>query len=80
MKLELGKTNILRVARRCDHGLYLSGGPEDILLPTRYIPEGTQIGDEIEVFVYLDAEERLTATTPQGTSRRFRVAAGSVGK
>ena len=49
--------NILRVLRRADQGLYLSGGPEDILLPNRYVPEGTQEGDDIEVFVYLDAEE-----------------------
>ena len=55
--------NILRVLRRADQGLYLSGGPEDILLPNRYVPEGTQEGDDIEVFVYLDAEERLIATT-----------------
>ncbi|MBR1682493.1 MAG: GntR family transcriptional regulator [Bacteroidaceae bacterium] len=63
MKLQLGKMNTLRVLRRADQGLYLSGGPEDILLPNRYVPEGTQEGDDIEVFVYLDAEERLIATT-----------------
>ena len=63
MKLELGKTNTLRVVRRAEQGLYLSGGPEDILLPNRYVPEGTEIGDEIDVFVYLDNEERLIATT-----------------
>jgi len=55
--------NRLTVARRAEQGLYLSGGPEDILLPNRYVPEGTEIGDEIEVFVYLDNEERLVATT-----------------
>lgn len=63
MKLELGRINRLTVARRADQGLYLSGGPEDILLPNRYIPEGTEIGDEIDVFIYLDQEERLIATT-----------------
>ena len=55
--------NRLTVARRADHGLYLSGGPEDILLPMKYVPESTEIGDEIDVFVYLDSEERLVATT-----------------
>jgi hypothetical protein len=63
MKLQLGKINTLTVARRADHGLYLSGGPEDILLPNKYVPEGTEIGDEIDVFLYLDSEERLIATT-----------------
>ena len=63
MKLQLGKFNRLSVARRAEQGLYLSGGPEDILLPNRYIPEGAEIGDEIDVFVYLDNEERLVATT-----------------
>ena len=63
MKLQLGKINTLTVARRADHGLYLSGGPEDILLPNKYVPEGTEIGDEIDVFLYLDSEVRLIATT-----------------
>lgn len=63
MKLQLGKMNHLKVVRRADHGVYLSGGPEDILLPNRYIPEGLEIGDELDVFVYLDNEERLVATT-----------------
>ena len=55
--------NKLKVVRRADFGLYLGGGPEDILLPNRYVPNGIEIGDEIEVFVYLDSEERLVATT-----------------
>ena len=63
VRLQLGKTNTLTVVRRADHGLYLAGGPEDILLPNKYVPEGTDIGDDIEVFVYLDSEERLVATT-----------------
>lgn len=63
MKLQLGKMNRLTVARRADQGLYLAGGPEDILLPNRYVPEGANVGDELDVFVYLDNEERLVATT-----------------
>ena len=55
--------NRLTVARRADQGLYLAGGPEDILLPNRYVPEGANVGDELDVFVYLDNEERLVATT-----------------
>lgn len=63
-KLLLGRRNLLKVQRILDHGLYLEGGEiGDILLPKRYIPEGTQVGDELDVFLYLDQEERLIATT-----------------
>ncbi len=56
--------NTLKVLRKVDFGLYLEGGPTgDILLPTRYVPKGTKIGDELEVFLYLDQEERPIATT-----------------
>lgn len=63
-KILLGRRNLLKVMRIKDHGAYLEGGEiGDILLPTRYIPEGTKVGDEIDVFLYLDQEERLIATT-----------------
>ncbi len=64
--IKLGDYNILKVVRRVDFGLYLDGGPEgDILLPSRYVPEGAQPGDTMEVFIYLDNEERLVATTEE---------------
>lgn len=64
--IKLGDYNILKVVRRVDFGLYLEGGPEgDILLPSRYVPEGAQPGDTMEVFIYLDNEERLVATTEE---------------
>ena len=62
-RLKLGSSNRLTVARFTDHGAYLSGGPEDILLPRKYVSEQLKVGDEIDVFVYLDNEERLVATT-----------------
>lgn len=45
--------------------MYLEGGGYEgkILLPERYVPEDLEVGDEIEVFLYLDSEERLIATT-----------------
>ena len=63
--LELGRMNRLVVVKRVDFGLYLDGGRVhgDILLPSRYVPEGAEIGDELDVFVYLDQDERLVATT-----------------
>lgn len=62
--MELGKYNTLKVVKAVDFGMYLDGGVEgEILLPARYVPEGTQLGDELRVFIYLDNEERLVATT-----------------
>lgn len=44
--------------------MYLDGGDEgEILLPTRYVPKGARVGDDIEVFIYLDQDEKLIATT-----------------
>ena len=63
-KIKLGDYNSLRVVKRVDFGIYLDGGEEgEILLPTRYVPEEVSIGDELEVFIYLDQDERLIATT-----------------
>ena len=54
----LGAFNRLRVVKRVDFGLYLDGGQDgEILLPSRYVPQDTRIGDEIEVFIYLDQDE-----------------------
>ena len=64
MNIELGKFNQLEVVKEVDFGLYLDGGEEgEILLPTRYVPEGCQLGDMLNAFLYLDIDERLIATT-----------------
>lgn len=64
MSIELGKFNTLEVVKEVDFGMYLDGGEEgEILLPSRYVPEDCQLGDELNVFIYLDNEERLVATT-----------------
>nr|MBP8038791.1 S1 RNA-binding domain-containing protein [Prevotella sp.] len=70
-EIRLGEYNLLRVkeeARREGFGevfgLYLDAGREgEILMPQKYVPEGTMPGDEIECFVYLDQDERPIATT-----------------
>lgn len=60
----LGKINRLRIVRFAPPGYYLDGGHHgEILLPSRYIPAGTTPGDEIDVMVYRDTEDRLVATT-----------------
>ena len=62
--IKLGDYNTLRIVKRVDFGLYLDGGDDgEILLPSRYVPDGSAIGDEIEVFIYLDQDEKLVATT-----------------
>ena len=62
--ITLGNYNTLRIVKKVDFGLYLDGGENgEILLPTRYVPDGSAVGDEIEVFLYLDQDERLIATT-----------------
>ena len=64
MEIKLGRFNTLKVVKEVSFGLYLDGGEEgEILLPARYVPQGCKPGDELNVFIYLDNEERLVATT-----------------
>ena len=64
MSIELGKFNVLEIVKTVDFGVYLDGEEEgEILLPTRYVPEEYNIGDFLNVSLYLDNEERLIATT-----------------
>lgn len=63
-KIRLGDYNKMTVVKKVDFGLYLDGGKAgEVLLPLRYVPEGTEVGDELEVFIYLDQDERIIATT-----------------
>lgn len=63
--INLGDYNRLKVVKLLDFGAYLDGGREwgEILLPREYVPRDISIGDEIEVFVYFDSEDRIVATT-----------------
>lgn len=62
--IKIGDYNTLTILRDRDPGLFLGDDEDnDVLLPNRYVPEDFTIGDKIEVFVYLDNEERLIATT-----------------
>jgi predicted RNA-binding protein (virulence factor B family) len=62
--LKLGDYNTLRIKKHTEYGLYLDGGDEgNILLPNRYVTPDMHIGDELEVFIYLDQDERTIATT-----------------
>ncbi|MFA9421551.1 MAG: S1 RNA-binding domain-containing protein [Gammaproteobacteria bacterium] len=62
--LNIGQYNQLDVIKKVDFGLYLDGGAYgDILLPKKYAQKNAAIGDRLDVFIYLDSEDRLVATT-----------------
>ena len=59
-----GRYNTLKVVKFVDFGVYLDGGERgEILLPARYVPDSIEVGDDLEVFIYLDSEDRIIATT-----------------
>ena len=61
---EIGKTNWLPVLRSTDYGVMLDGDTlGEILVPNRYVSRDWKPGEIVEVFLMLDSEERLTATT-----------------
>ncbi len=62
--IQLGEYNTLEILRDTEPGLFLGDNEgNEVLLPNRYVPAQFNIGDQIEVFVYLDNEERIIATT-----------------
>lgn len=61
--MKLGKFNTLKILRDTRVGLFLGDENQDVLLPNKYVPKKFEIGEELDVFVYLDHEERITATT-----------------
>lgn len=75
--VELGIVQKLVVIRESQIGLYLNSkdaqDKDDILLPLKQVPQGTIVGDEIEVFVYRDSKDRLIATV-----RRPKLVIGEV--
>jgi len=73
--IEIGKINRLMALRETSVGMFLNedaGGPEedDILLPNKYVPADLHVGEEIDVFVYTDSEDRIIATTIQPKIKR----------
>jgi len=71
---QIGRINKLTIKRKRDYGAHLDGGESgDIILPKRYVPEKCRPGDEVEVFVYVNREDRLRATTqrPYATVGQF---------
>ncbi len=65
--IQLGEKQILEIVKKVDFGVYLAPDQEHtddrVLLPVKQVPEGSEIGDRMEVFVYRDSRDRLIATT-----------------
>jgi predicted RNA-binding protein (virulence factor B family) len=71
--IEVGKYNELEVIKQMDFGIYLGDGTAEILMPSKWVPNGTKIGDVMNVFIFRDSEGRLIATTikPYAISGEF---------
>lgn len=63
--IEVGKYNEMEVVKQMDFGLYLRKGEVEVLMPSKWVPKDTRIGDILDVFVYRDSDDRLIATTLQ---------------
>lgn len=62
--IAIGDFAELEVVKKVDFGIYLDGGPlGEILLPLKEVPEGTEPGQDLNVFLYCDSEDRVIATT-----------------
>ncbi len=64
--IELGKIQKLQIVRKTRMGVYLNTksdkSSDDVLLPQKQVPQDIEVGDEIEVFVYKDSEDRMICT------------------
>ena len=63
--IKLGEKQKLQIVKIVDFGVYLADGrdvQDRILLPGKQVPKGSDLGDELEVFVYRDSKDRMIAT------------------
>ncbi|GLT14617.1 S1 RNA-binding domain-containing protein [Vibrio algivorus] len=62
--INIGQINTLKVTKQADFGLFLDADDYgSVLLPNKFVPEGTSIGDDIDVMLYFDSDNQLSATT-----------------
>lgn len=78
--IRLGEIQQLKVVKKVEFGVYLADPEaasvdEKVLLPIKQVPEGTGIGDVIEIFAYKDSKDRLIATT-----KKPKLTLGEVGE
>ncbi len=74
---KLGEKQKLIIKEKKEFGVYLAesvGVDEKVLLPAKQVPEGSEIGDEVEVFIYRDSKDRLIATTNSPLITKGKVA------
>ena len=66
LMLKLGEKQILTIVKKVEFGVYLSPSKEHqeerVLLPAKQVPQGSEIGDTVEVFLYRDSDDRMIAT------------------
>ncbi len=73
--MKVGEIQTLTVNRLSDYGLYLADEEgNEALLPNRYVSLSQKVGDSVEVFIYHDSEDRITATTDTPTITAGKVA------
>ncbi|MGD8111823.1 CvfB family protein [Vibrio sp. TRT 17S01] len=62
--IKVGQINHLEVVKRADFGVFLEAGDYGMtLLPNRFVPEGTEVGQSLDAFLYFDSDNQLVATT-----------------
>ena len=59
--MKLGEKQVLTVVKIVDFGVYLGNDEERVLLPKKQVPQGIEVGDPIEVFLYKDSSDRMIA-------------------
>ena len=66
--MRLGEKQVLTVVKIVDFGVYLGSDEEQVLLLKKQVPEGIDVGDPVEVFLYKDSSDRMIATTKEPKS------------
>ena len=62
--MDIGSYHKLEAYKETGHGMYLRDSDEnEVLLPKKFVPDELSVGDHIEVFLYLDSQDRMVATT-----------------
>lgn len=76
--IRLGETQKLFIVKKVEFGVYLAVSPEEeeerVLLPVKQVPDGSELGDEIQVFVYRDSRDRMIATVREPKLQMGQVA------
>ena len=76
--IKLGEKQILEIVKTVEFGVYLAPSKEQqeerILLPAKQVPQGSKLGDKIEVFVYRDSKDRMIATVNEPKLQMGQVA------